>query len=338
MKIEIISFTDTGFELGKRLKKVLCGLGYICGVACAHNNEKLNVRDWTSRTFATADALVFIGAAGIAVRSVAPHVKTKISDPAVIVIDEKANFVIPLLSGHIGGANELARAIARETASIPVITTATDVNNVFAIDEWAARHGLVIDNPERIKWISARLLAGETIKLRSDFAIEGKLPKGIELSENNEYDVVITIKSKGKQKALRLIPRVLAVGVGCKKETSEQTITDAYLRVLAKGSINPKAVREICSIDIKAREQGILDFSETQKLPYRTFGVKALSETKGNFTASAFVQKVTGVDNVCERSAVAATGGRLLIKKNAGNGVTMAVSIPDITMKFEEKL
>ncbi len=334
MRAEIISFTDAGFALAKRIKGIFTALGAQCGAACTHNNERLTARSWTEQVFGCADALIFVGATGIAVRSIAPHLRSKTTDPAVLVIDEKAGYVIPLVSGHIGGANELALRLAEALGAVPVVTTATDINNLFSIDTWATRQGMVIDNPEQIKWISARLLAGETIRLRSDFPVVGTPPKGVVLCSDGEYDAIVTLRTKGKQKALRMLPRILSVGVGCRKDISCEAIGEAFRMALAKGSLHEKAVRELCSIDLKAKEPGILEFCRSRALPFRTFSAQTLAGLKGNFTSSAFVQKVTGVDNVCERSAVAGSGGKLILKKNAGNGVTMAVAAPDFTIRF----
>ena len=122
---------------------------------------------------------LFIGAIGIALRAIAPYIKTKTKDPAVVVVDELGQFSIPILSGHIGGANELALQIAEDLGSIPVITTATDINKVFAVDTWAKSQGLQILNPQCIKLVSSKLLKGESVHVKSDYPIQGNLPKNV---------------------------------------------------------------------------------------------------------------------------------------------------------------
>ena len=133
---------------------------------------------WTAEHFAADDALVFVGASGIAVRAIAPHVQDKFTDPAVVSVDEAGRFAVPLLSGHVGGANDLARAIADVLGAQAAVSTATDVNGLFAVDEWAARHGLAIVERDVAKEISAALLEGRAVGYETDFDIEDQ-PQGV---------------------------------------------------------------------------------------------------------------------------------------------------------------
>ncbi len=195
------------------------------------------------------------------------------SDPAVIVIDEQGGYVIPLLSGHMGGANELALRLARHLNAVPVITTATDINGVFAVDTWARRQGLRIANPERIKSVSARLLAGSSVRVQNEWPIAGKPPEGVSLCDDGA-DVLITYRA-GEDQALRLIPPCVTLGVGCRKNTRVEEIEDAFERLLAQSGCHPLAVAGVCSIDLKAGEPGILRFCKSRGLRYRTFRRRA---------------------------------------------------------------
>ncbi len=336
MEIRLIAFTQKGADLGETLAFSLQEQAHTAVLVRGFGPEKVPLKQWTAEAFPAADALIFIGAAGIAVRSIAPHVTSKTSDPAVIVVDDCGRFAIPILSGHLGGANELAVTIADLLHAVPVITTATDGNGVFAVDSWAKQQGLVIVNPERIKWISARLLAGETIRMQSQFPIANQPPKGVELTEGKEYDVLISIKTRGRESALRLVPSVCVLGVGCRKDSSADALEAALDALLRKGSITSESICRACSIDMKAAEPGLLEFCANHQFPFETFGVRQLSQAQGSFTSSDFVKQITGVDNVCERSAVCGChgGGELILKKNAGNGVTMALATPRITLSF----
>ena len=131
MTVRLLAFTQKGMELARRLAAELSGEAARCGEGCT-------LDAWTADAFANADALVYVGAAGIAVRAVAPYAGNKASDPAVVAVDECGRFAVPLLSGHLGGANRLARRIGAVCGALPVITTATDANGAFAVDEWAA--------------------------------------------------------------------------------------------------------------------------------------------------------------------------------------------------------
>lgn len=331
MKIATIAFTDKGMALGQRLQEQLPD--ELMLNRCAEGG----LAEWTKEHFAAADALLFIGAAGIAVRAIAPWVKDKTADPAVLVLDEGGSYIIPLLSGHLGGANELAQRVAALLCALPIITTATDVNGVWAVDDWARRRKLIIDNPQRIKWISAHLLAGETIRLKSLFPIEGVLPAGL-IVDDNEYDILITWRNRGRESALKLIPPVVTLGVGCKKGVGAAALNQAFQMTLAKAGCHAAAVCRVCSIDIKTDEPGLLEFCRDQALPLQTFSAAQLGALAGSFSGSDFVQKITGVDNVCERAAVAGSGGSLLSTKNAGNGVAMALAIEPYSVSFKENI
>ncbi|MEG1755521.1 MAG: cobalamin biosynthesis protein, partial [Clostridia bacterium] len=322
------AFTERGVQLGNR---IAAEFGECMTLTrCAPEG----LSDWTRERFFDADALLFIGASGIAVRAIAPHIESKLTDPAVVVMDECGEYCIPLLSGHVGGANDLAIRLAKMVGARPVITTATDVNHLFAIDCWAVKQGLRIVNAEAIKHVSGKLLKGESVTIKSLFPILGTIPVGVALDDQN-YDVLITYKTRGRPDALRLIAPVITLGIGCKKSVSVDAIEEAFAAMLGKSGCHPDAVRRVCSITLKNNEAGILEFCRRRKLPFTTFTAEQLMAVEGSFAASAFVKSVTGADNVCERSAVLGSdGGVLLTGKNAGNGVTMAMAIKQPVYQF----
>ncbi|WP_343000830.1 cobalamin biosynthesis central domain-containing protein, partial [Collinsella aerofaciens] len=167
--------------------------GWDVSVSRGFGEGKADLRAWTALAWEASDALLFVGAAGIAVRAIAPHVASKASDSAVVVIDEAGRFAIPLLSGHLGGANELAQTVARAAGAISVITTATDVRGVWAVDTWARCAGLAVSNPEAIKRVSARLLSGGRVTLYSDMPISGQPPEGVDIvSDRARADIVVS--------------------------------------------------------------------------------------------------------------------------------------------------
>ncbi len=332
MTIGIIAFTAKGYDLAGRLGDILNENDYTTSVTRCGKNS---LHHWTSRHFEEDDALIYVGAAGIAVRAVAPLIQSKTSDPAVIVLDEHGKFAIPILSGHIGGGNRLAHEVSRLLSCIPVVTTATDCNNIFAVDTWASENGIRIANPEQIKWVSAHLLAGECVYLKSFFPIDGELPEGLVLT-GDEYDVIVTVRTRGRRDALRLIPPILTLGVGCQRGTSAADLENAFELVLKKGSCHREAVVQVCSIDLKADEPGILEFCRANDLPFKTFSAEQLNTAKGKFSSSEFVRKTTGADNVCERGAVLGSSGELYVRKNAGGGITMALGIAPYKVKFLE--
>ena len=313
------------------------------------NIPKEGSDDIYGRLFNSNDALVFVGACGIAVRKIAPYVKDKQTDPAVICIDELGTYVIPILSGHIGGANDMARYIAGQMSSTAVITTATDINGRFSVDSWAAKNGFIIDDIKAAKEVSSAILE-QDIQLISEFKIAGQLPAGIRAEEGSgnavrsyndnadklRSDIGIYIGCnirKPFSRTLRLIPKAVHLGIGCRKGTDEDSIRQAVDKVLSEHDIDKRAVKCISSIDIKSGEKGLLDYAEYNNLTINFYSVEELNNIDGDFTSSEFVKGITGVDNVCERAAMMGAE-HLLVRKNAVNGVTIAAAIEHMEVHF----
>lgn len=284
--------------------------------------------------FNNVDAMVFVGSVGIAVREIAPHVRDKATDPAVISIDELGRFSVPLLSGHIGGANALALDLANALGATPVITTATDINKKFSVDAWAARNGYMIASLNRAKAVSAAILE-QNVPLKSDFPIVTSLPNGVVLADSGDVGIRISVlKDEPYERTLRLIPPILHLGIGCRKGTPTEAIREAVESVLHEYNIDRRAIKCVASIDLKKEEPGLLEFCAERKLPVQFYTAEELKAVSGEFTPSEFVQSITGVDNVCERSALIGAK-ELIIKKTAMNGVTVALAAEHLEVRFE---
>ena len=309
------AFTGRGKILAEKLARTLGG---------TLRGKEEPLAPWAAARFSECEALVFVGAVGIAVRTVAPFLKSKAEDPAVVCVDELGRWAIPVLSGHLGGANELAARIAAITGGEAVITTATDVNGAFAVDLWAKRQGMTLRQPERIKQISSRILAGRDIAVRCPWQVEGPPPEHVILRETDP-DVLVSCQLEDTS-ALQLIPRVLTLGVGCRRGMDEETLEVMFARFCGERNILPQAVEQAASIDLKQEEPGLLAFCRAHGWPLRCYTAEALRNTAGAFSPSAFVEKTVGVDNVCERAAVRASGGRLIEGKFARDGVTFALA------------
>ncbi len=336
MKIALIAFTQRGFDLARDLARGFAAEGDQADCSKGFGEGKTDHNTWAAHNFGCCDALVFVGATGIAVRTIAPLLVSKASDPAVIAIDERATFAIPLVSGHIGGANKLARRISAMCGATPVITTATDVSGVFAIDTWATEHGLMVANPGRIKNVSGALLRGQTITVGSEFPILGAPPKGVkvvELGESEpEPDVLVGIHLNAS--SLRLVPRCAILGIGCRKGTPYSKVEHAADEFLFGNHVDLSAVTTVASIDLKADEPGILEFAKANDLTFKTFSSQQLNEVSGEFKPSPFVSSVTGTDNVCERSVVAA-GGNVVVKKTIVEGLTFALAVKPMSLTWQ---
>ena len=291
----------------------------------------------TAELFGRVDALIFVGACGIAVRAIAPHVAAKTTDPAVLVLDERALHVISLLSGHIGGANALCWKLAAALETDAVITTATDVNKRFSVDAWAARQGLHISSMKIAKLYSAAILKRD-LPFYTDLPIDGALPSGVYYGDAGAIGAAVSYRNVSPFKnTLLLTPEVLHIGIGCKRDTPEERIAAAVDAVFAEHGLDPAAVAQLASIDVKSDEAGLLTFAADRNRPIRFYTAEQLRAVPGEFTASRFVAGTVGVDNVCERSAMlsAGDGAKLLVKKTSQNGVTVAVALGNRRISFE---
>ena len=315
MRIRILYFTEKGKAAAAKLKDGLTGhdadivpkgtpLASVCGEA-----------------FRNSEALVFIGAAGIAVRAVAPFVRDKLTDPPVLVIDEGCSFVIPVLSGHVGGANSLALEAAKVLDAQPVITTATDVSGAFSVDVFAKENGLKIANRDGIAKVSSSALEGKpvTICIR-DYPPEGHVDVLIA-----DADSAAGLKDTA---SIVLCPKRYAVGMGCRRGKSFEELRAFAEEVLRENGIDISDAGCIATIDVKKDEEGLKRLSQAWRMPLITFEAGVLARAEGSFSHSETVLEKVGVDNVCERAAVLAAGrgSRIIVKKTARDGMTIAVA------------
>lgn len=396
MKISIICFTLTGQQTGEKLKKALEEQEHAVSLYTKSKyipeSIKESTKEWAGKQFESADGIIFIGATGIAVRSIAPYVASKKTDPAVLVTDECGKFVISLLSGHLGGANELALQAAEALHAVPIVTTATDLEGKFAVDVFAKKNNCHIFRMKEAKEVSAALLAGEKVGFYSEFPWEGELPDGLVnccglrdenwISENEpgtnvqndnqiksasdlfpKVGIAVTIHKNCTPflSTTHVVPQAVALGMGCRKNKEAQAVEKAAFTCLEENQIYPQAVAWLASIDIKKEEPGLLALAEKMGIPFETFSSEELLAVKGEFTASSFVRRTVGVDNVCERSALKAAqdriclntgripernqtkpgtrrGGehcRLIQRKQAADGVTAALVLADWRIHFE---
>ena len=320
MNLYYLAFSPRGLALAQKLAEALGGEAVRCG-------GPVTLGGWTAEHFAPGAGLVYVGACGIAVRAVAPRLTTKDKDPAVVAIDERGHFAVPLVSGHLGGANELARRIAAACGAVPVVTTATDAGGLFPVDDWARAQGCAIPDPRRIKAFSAAVLAGKTRRIRSDWPIAGTPPDGVELvTGDTPCDAALSFTDPGPG-ILWMVPRIVMAGIGCRRGVPADKLETALEKALAAAGIPAQAVAAVCTIDRKAHEPGLLELCQTHGWPLRAYTPDQLNRVEGTFTPSAFVARTVGVDNVCERAAVlGAAGGPLLLPKQAGDGVTLALA------------
>lgn len=338
MNLAVFAFTRRGCDTARRVAEAMeydCCRMFTMAKFQQPDFEVYQppLTEFTKPVFDWADTIAFIGSTGMAIRAIAPWVKDKKTDPGVIVIDEAGTFVISLLSGHIGGANGETRILAQELGAIPVITTATDVNGKFSVDDWAARNDVYIGSMKAAKAVSAAILERD-VPMVCDFPIATPLPCGVVPGTSGDVGIHIGWReSHPFPTTLQLIPKCLNLGVGCRKGTPEEAIEAAVSAVLSRHGVPMEAICKVASIDLKAEEAGLLAFCKTHHLPAVFYTAEQLKAVPGEFPASAFVSGITGVDNVCQRAAML-DGKKCIIEKTAMDGVTVSVAEIEWEAKF----
>ncbi len=342
MRIAVVSLTEKGRVISEKITADLAqhsALRYCFRKHCDGNSRAFDkLGELVKTLFSENDGIIFVCACGIAVRVIAPLVESKVSDPAVVVVDDMGRFAISLLSGHIGGANRLAEITAAAVGAQPVITTSTDAGGIFSPDSFAAANDLIISDMGAAKAVAAALTNGDKVALLSRFHLKNK-PEIF--CENANVGICISrMEEKPFPLTLCLIPRNIVLGIGCKKGTSCETISVFVKKKLDEAGIDIRRVSVVASIDLKKDEKGLLGFCKSLGAEFFTFTAAELSQIQGEFTASAFVSSVTGVDNVCERSAIAiaGAGGELILRKQAENGVTVAAAELPVELDFEKEI
>lgn len=319
----IFYITNSGRAMAERLKEIFPSAEII------KFNKSATVT--FEKKWREAKNLIFIMATGIVVRTISPFLKDKKTDPAVVVIDEKGSFVISLIGGHLGGANELAKKIARYIGAEPVITTSSDINEHTALDLWAKEHNLVIDDPSRLPSVATRLINRGFLNIYAapGFSLEGLCPHDfIPVSDPSEADLIITsrIDLKGSQSQILLRPKSFIVGIGCNSGTSSVEIEEAVKAVFEKYSLSFNSIHFIATIDLKAKEKGLIDFARRHGFNILIFSPEELNRIK-DIDPSEAVFKATGAMGVSEPAALLASGAKeLLIPKQKHGNVTVAVA------------
>ena len=343
MKIVMFAFSPEGIRNMDRLRgrweKTDRQVEIQSVVKCrgeSRRNEDAPLEELVKEAFSSADALIFWCAAGIAVRCIAPCLTHKSQDPAVLVLDERGKHCISLLSGHMGGANALAGTVSALCGAEPVITTGTDTEHRFSVDEFARCNGLVVTDWEKAKRISAKVLAGETLTIGSGMKKEQYCPvEGLEEQNWKEgeflsnADVWITPRRiTAPDQVLQLIPRNLTVGIGCRKGTELSALHAALDRFMEQTGLDRRGICRITSIDRKKEEQGLVDLASDLGVPFVTYTSEELLQAPGEYPSSEFVREITGVDNVCQRSAMlgAGDGAAVIAEKTVVDGITMAAA------------
>lgn len=319
MKCAVISFTDSGEKIARDIEKGIPNTDLYNPKAYPGGIKAL--MGMIARKY---DRIVFVCAVGIAVRLVAPYIRHKTQDPAVVVVDDMGRYATSLLSGHIGGANDFAKEIAKVLGAQPIITTASEGRGIESVDMFAKRCNLVIESMEDAKSITVLMVNGGVLRVVSEIQAMINYPR---ISET-DYEGCLYITSQKSVSCDKpyciLRPKNLTVGVGCKKGKTRDEILKAIYHVFESNNLSIKSIDSISSIDIKKDEQGLIDACDYLGCRFYTFSKEQIRAVQYRFPGSSFVEDTVGVTCVCEPCAYL-TSGEVIVGKTLLDGVTVSV-------------
>ena len=333
MRLAIVSVSDNGRKLALDIKEQLDNDSTIIRVDLFHKN----VKKYLKIAFHEYDAVVAIMASGILIRSIAPYIESKTTDPAVLNIDDNGNFVISTLSGHLGGANKLTNKIASLIDATPVITTSSDINNRLGIDVLANDLYLSIDRPKEILFFNKAILEGEkitmTLKKEKSYLTDYLERNTLEMNVSIDYsgsvdDDEIKVHLDGHEMILK--EKRLVVGIGCRRGKECEKIYEGFDTSIKELGIDKSRVNQLASAEIKKDEKGILELSEKLDIPVSFVELDKLKLFESrDIQKSEFVKSKFGIYGVCEPSALIMAGfdSKLIYKKTSYDGVTIAIAI-----------
>lgn len=335
MKIAVISVSDKGLELAKSLKEKLDHDSTIIKTDLYHKN----VKKYFPILFYEYDAIIAIMASGILIRSIAPLIESKVTDPAVINIDDNGNFVISTLSGHLGGANKLCEKISNLIDATAVITTSTDVNKKLGIDVIAKDLFLSIDNPNEILFFNKAILEAKEISFTLN--PNKNFDYLYEYLNNNTLEIDVSIYYSSKinpgeilvgldEHEIILKERKMVVGIGCRRGKACEFIYDGLKKSLNDLNIDISRINNFASAEIKKDEEGILELSDKLNIPVNFVEIDKLKLFEScDVAKSEFVYSKFGIYGVCEPSALITAGfdSELIYKKTSYDGVTISVAV-----------
>ena len=338
--IAIWAITPNGCDLGQRVNRKIPGSQLFLSKKIGSDTQPRDAILFDSlsseidRRFDSYTGHIFIFSTGIGVRLIGPLLISKLSDPAVVVVDDNGQHAISLVSGHLGGANALTREVADIVNATAVITTATDVNQVPAIDMIAKHRGLYIETPENIKHVNMSFLTGRPLVVHDkDNFILPDIPDSFiaprKDNKTNRPDIYCShLNTDVPRETLILRPKNLCVGIGCNRGTPYGVIHGFLLKTLEKQGLSLNSVYQFGTIDIKNDETGLLELSEKSGKQIIFFNRDDLDSVAAIENPSHMVEKHIGVRSVCEAAAIlTANNGKLIVPKKKNKDVTIAVAV-----------
>ncbi|MEJ7641660.1 MAG: cobalamin biosynthesis protein [Candidatus Nitrosocosmicus sp.] len=347
-EIAIVAITKNGIDIAKKLKEAFDSADIYVPIKFTNPNLHVtyfseSVNEKIGYLFTNYNSLVLIFSLGAVIRLISPYLKDKKTDPAVVVIDDSAKFVISTLSGHLGGANELTGRISDFLKSMPVITTAADVNNTIAVDLVGSKFKWVIDNYENVTKVSAMMVNNENIGVfqdagEKDWLGSRELPKNVGivneindlLSDYYKASLIITDKLISNQlllnKSVIYRPKTLVVGIGLHWGTTKETIDNGVISVLNDNQLSFKSIKLITSLDRGKTVKGLDEYCKKNGLDILLFSKESLNNVVVP-NPSEIVGKYEGTYSVSEASSLKASNGVLIVpKRKFPPDLTVAIS------------
>ena len=332
-KVSVLAITKNGINIGEKLKELFPNWDIFVPSKLSNENKSITwysepTSDKIIELFKNSNALICLFSLGAVIRLIAPYLKDKKTDPAVIVIDDKTNFVISVLSGHIGGANELTQEISEKLNALPVITTAADVNKTIAVDLVGREFGWKIDDETTVTKISAHMVNAEPIGVFQQTGNKKwykKLPKNVtiynsleELKKSNSKAHLIisdTIIDNGlAQESVIYRPQSLVIGIGLHWDTTKDTIKDGIEHCLKKFNLSSKCIAKLVSIKKPEDVQGLIDLGKEMQIPVEYVNREELAEIITP-NPSSTVKAFEGTASVSEAAAIKVSNGKLIVEK-----------------------
>ena len=343
--LAVISLTRGGARQAKRVKKIIPEAD--CYAKFDLDDEDLlpfekQFSELAAVCFESYSEIVFIMATGIVVRTIAPMLKHKSKDPAILVMDEQGQFIIPLVSGHLGGANKKAMELAKLLQAIPVITTASDVCGLMAVDELAKEKSLFLSDFDGAKHVTADLVNGKPVGIFSHHSFDYALPSEYEkfegkpgwqdLEKKLKSGAIVSFIMIGDEKFysdythVQLYPRKVCLGIGCRRGIGMEKLEQEALKMLDQAGIAKEGVGVLATAWVKADETGILALADSWKAEMEVFHKEEILEIADRFSGSDFVQETIGVPCVSEPCGyLSAKGGRCMVPVQKNNGMTLSL-------------
>lgn len=332
----VIALTSNGKNLALNIKKYMkCDVYVNDKILCDNTMPvKGKFKKFVGEIFYKYDYLIFIMATGIVVRSICPYIKDKTKDPAVIVMDEKANNVISLLSGHIGGANEMTIKLSDYLNSNPVITTATDVNNKSSLDMIIKELDAYIDDfKENVKRVNSYLLEGRKVGIYMDDNYDIDTRGFVLIKDKNnisDIDTLIYITNKkyidiNHKDIIKITPKNIVLSVGCRRHTDSNLMYESFKDFLDTNNIDEKSIKMVGSVDLKKDEMAIIDLANKLKVKFEIVPREEILKVEDKFEKSEFVKKSIGVYSVVEPVSYILSDKNLIVNKTKYKGITFGL-------------